>query len=109
MKVSGINNIVFNGSSVQKTYTDNVVSQKTQREIKELGYVTPNFNVNIPVNYRKTSTDKLDNGLELHNYKMANGYKVTIVPMKNSPAVVKSYVNVGSMNETADIKDRIAP
>ena len=104
MKVSGVNNIVFNGISVQRTYTDNVVPQKTQRDIKEFGYVTPDFSVNIPVNYRKTSTDKLDNGLELHNYKMANGYKVTIVPMKNSPAVVKSYVNVGSMNETADIK-----
>ena len=104
MKVSGVNNIVFNGAGVQKLYTDNVVPQKTQREIKEPAYVTPDFEVNVPVFYRKTSVNKLDNGLELHNYKMANGYKVTIVPMKNSPAVVKSYVNVGSMNETADIK-----
>ena len=104
MKVSGVNNIVFNGTGVQKVYTDNVVPQMTQREIKEPVYVTPDFGVNIPVQYRKTAVNKLDNGLELHNYKMANGYKVTIVPMKNSPAVVKSYVNVGSMNETADIK-----
>ena len=104
MKVSGVNNIVFNSSVVNKKTSDNVVPQKTQRELKELGYVTPDFNVNIPVRYKKTSVDKLDNGLELHNYKMANGYKVTIVPMKNSPTVVKSYVNVGSMNETGDIK-----
>ena len=104
MKVSGVNNIVFNSSVVNKNTSDNVVPQKTQRELKELGYVTPDFNVNIPVQYKKTSVDKLDNGLELHNYKMANGYKVTIVPMKNSPTVVKSYVNVGSMNETGNIK-----
>ena len=103
MKVSGVNNIVFNGVGVQK-YADNVVPQMTQREIKEPVYTTPDFGVNIPVQYRKTAVNKLDNGLELHNYKMANGYKVTIVPMKNSPAIVKSYVNVGSMNETADIK-----
>ena len=104
MKVSGVKNIAFNGGSVQKLYTDNIVPQKTQREIKEPVYVTPDFTVNVPMQYTKKSIDKLDNGLELHSYKMANGYRVTIVPMKNSPAVVKSYVNVGSMNETADIK-----
>ena len=104
MKVSGVNNIVFNSLGANKTTPDNVMPQKTQREIKELGYVTPDFGVNVPVQYRKTSVDKLDNGLELHSYKMSNGYRVSIVPMKNSPAVVKSYVNVGSMNETADIK-----
>lgn len=37
-------------------------------------------------------------------YKLANGHKVSIMPMEGSPAVVKNYVNVGSMNETPDIK-----
>ena len=102
MKVHSVNNVVFGqGNSVPAPKT--VVSEQ-KPQIKELGYVTPDFRVNIPVSYKKTSVDKLDNGLELHRYKMANGYKVTVVPMKNSPAVVKSYVNVGSMNETADIK-----
>lgn len=104
MKVSGVNNIVFMSNGGTKNNTSNSCAINTHREIKELGYVTPDFGVNIPVQYRKTSVDKLDNGLEIHSYKMANGYKVTVVPMKNSPAVVKSYVNVGSMNETGDIK-----
>ena len=105
MKVSGVNNIIFNGiSGADNTTVKTSLPEKTSREIKELNYVTPDFGINIPIQYRKTSVDKLDNGLELHSYKMANGYKVTIVPMKNSPTVVKSYVNVGSMNETGDIK-----
>ena len=104
MKVSGVNNIMFNASGANKIAPYNVMPEKTHREIKEPGYVTPDFNVNIPVRYKKTSVDKLENGLEIHSYKMANGYKVSIVPMKNSPTVVKSYVNVGSMNETGDIK-----
>ena len=104
MKVSGVNNIMFKSIEVNKNTSSSVTPEKTQREIKELNYVTPDFGVNIPTAYKKTSVEKLDNGLELHSYKMANGYKVTIVPMKNSPAVVKSYVNVGSMNETSDIK-----
>ena len=104
MKVSGVNNIMFNGIEANNITSDYVMPEKTQREIKELNYVTPDFGVNVPIRYRKTAIDKLDNGLELHSYKMANGYKVTIVPMKDSPAVVKSYVNVGSMNETGNIK-----
>lgn len=104
MKVSGVNNIMFKSTEVNKNTSSPVMPEKTHREIKELNYVTPDFGVNIPTAYKKTSVEKLDNGLELHSYKMANGYKVTIVPMKNSPAVVKSYVNVGSMNETSDIK-----
>ena len=104
MKVSGVNNIMFNAAGANKPTPDSVVPEKTQREIKELAYVTPDFGINVPVQYRKTSVDVLENGLELHSYKMANGYRVSIVPMKNSPAVVKSYVNVGSMNETSDIK-----
>ena len=104
MKVLKIYNAVFGQGIGSNTQSPVVNVQKKDNEIKEIGYVTPDFGVSIPVKYRKTSVDKIDNGLELHSYKMSNGYKVTIVPMKNSPAVVKSYVNVGSMNETNDIK-----
>ena len=106
MKVFGINNIVFKSDTggINNRSADYSVPVKTQREIKELNYVTPDFGVCTPVSYKKTAVDKLDNGLEVYSYKMSNGYKVTIVPMKNSPAVVKSYVNVGSMNETKNIK-----
>ncbi|MCQ2744720.1 MAG: insulinase family protein, partial [bacterium] len=66
--------------------------------------MTPDFGVQIPQKYTKTDVIILENGLKLYSYKLANGHKVTIIPMENSPAMVKNYVNVGSMNETDDIK-----
>ena len=104
MKVSGVNNIVFGSYEGIKTNTSNIELNEKHKELKDLNYVTPDFSVNVPVSYKLTAVNELDNGLKLYSYKMANGYKVTIVPMKNSPAVVKSYVNVGALNETADIK-----
>ena len=77
---------------------------REEKQVRELSPVTPDYDVSVPVSYKRTAVDKLDNGLKIYSYKMSNGYKVTIVPMKGSPAVVKSYVNVGSMNETSDIK-----
>ena len=101
MKVSNINPILFKGSSaVTKTTTE--VADREQ--IKELGKVTPDYAVVLPQRYTKTGVAELQNGLKLHTYKLANGHKITIIPMENSPATVKNYVNVGSMNETDDIK-----
>ena len=70
----------------------------------ELGGTTPDFGIKTPQKYYKIGEEKLSNGLTIHSYKLENGYRVTVVPMKDSPAVVKNYVNVGSMNETDDIK-----
>ena len=103
MKVSGVNNIVFRSTQVSTPDSFTPVN-KAEKQVKELSNITPDYGVVVPVNYKQTSVDRLDNGLEIYSYKMSNGYKVTVVPMKGSPAVVKSYVNVGSMNETANIK-----
>ena len=73
-------------------------------QIKELPNVTPDFAVVTPQKYTKRGVIKLPNGLEIHSYKLANGYKVSVIPMEGSPAVVKNYVNVGSLNETQNIK-----
>ncbi len=101
MKVSNINPILFKGTSaVTKTTTE--VADREQ--IKELGKVTPDYAVVLPQKYTKTGVVELQNGLKLYTYKLANGHKITIIPMENSPATVKNYVNVGSMNETDDIK-----
>ncbi len=102
MKVNGVNNIYFKANNVS---TDSIKNGTDPRpQIKNLSPAILDFGINIPVNYKKIAVYKLDNGLEVHSYKLANGYKVNIVPMEGSPAVVKNYVNVGSMNETADIK-----
>ena len=102
MKVVNINNVFFRGKENKSTPSGNITPNSNS--IRELSNVTPDFKVNLPTPYKKLGVTQLDNGLTIHSYKLANGYKVSVVPMEGSPAVVKNYVNVGSMNETADIK-----
>lgn len=101
MKVNSINNIQFKANTKPVTAPQN---NNVTENISSISNVTPDFRVNTPIKYTKTGVHTLPNGLELHTYKLANGYKVSVVPMEESPTVVKNYVNVGAMNETADIK-----
>ena len=101
MKVSNINSVFFKSKQVPE------VSDPQKQEypqVKKLPAVTPDFNIQVPQKYTKIGAQELDNGLNLHMYKLSNGMKVAIVPMEGSPAVVKNYVNVGSMNEPQNIK-----
>ena len=102
MKVGNINNVFFRGKENNSAHAGNIAPNSNS--IRELSNVTPDFKVNLPTPYKKLGVTQLDNGLAIHSYKLANGYKVSVVPMEGSPAVVKNYVNVGSMNETANIK-----
>ena len=87
MKVGNIQSIFFKG----KTDTKNdVQSNVTYPQIRELSGITPDFGVKLPQQYTKLPTVELDNGLKIHQYKLANGYRVSVVPMENYPAVVKS-------------------
>ena len=101
MKVEKINSVQFRSANPlsKPIYSDNA-----EIKITELENVSPDFRVRIPQKYSKISVNVLDNGLEIHSYKLANGHRVSIIPMEDSPATVKNYVNVGSMNETDDIK-----
>ena len=101
MKVSNINPVAIRNNIIVTKPDNNRVEHPV---IKELGHFTPDFRVQIPQTYKKISEEELSNGLKLHSYKLANGYKVTIVPMEGSPATVKNYVNVGALNETNNIK-----
>ena len=102
MKVGNINNVFFRGKENHSAPVGNITPNSNS--IRELSNVTPDFKVNLPTPYKKLGVTQLDNELKIHSYKLANGYKVSVVPMEGSPAVVKNYVNVGSMNETANIK-----
>ena len=81
-----------------------VPSRSTVSSADCLNVSYSDYNVTAPQKYTKLGVHKMDNGLEIHSYKLANGHRVTIVPMEGSPSVVKNYVNVGSLNETDDIK-----
>lgn len=101
IKVGNIGRITFKSNSQNVTQPN--IETKNQN-IQELSNVTPDFAVKIPQKYSKLGEYELFNGLKLHSYKLSNGYKVSVVPMEGSPVVVKNYVNVGSLNETNDIK-----
>ena len=101
MKVGYINPVLFKSS---QNVTKPEEKQIQHPQIKELPNITPDFAVQVPQKYQTLGVEELPNGLKLHSYKLANGHRVTIIPMEGSPAIVKNYVNVGSMNETDDIK-----
>lgn len=101
VKVGNINNIMFRSAS---QVTKPISADSDEIKITELNKTTPDFKIQTPQKYSKIGVTELDNGLKIHSYKLANGHKVTIIPMEDSPTTVKNYVNVGSMNETDDIK-----
>ena len=87
---------------------DNLTSNKVLKnqeqplkrpEIKELTDVKIPLSVNIPIGYSKLGIATLDNGLEIHNYKLSNGLRVSIVPMETNSTVIRTFVNTGAINE----------
>ena len=101
MYVGKINGIAFKSA---QSVTKPINNQNDEIKITELKKVTPDFVVKTPQKYTNLGINELENGLKIYSYKLANGHKVSIIPMEDSPAMVKNYVNVGSMNETDDIK-----
>ena len=60
------------------------------------------YNVKVHQTYTKLGVEKFVNGQEVHCYKLANGQRVMIAPMKSPKTFVNTYVNTGSMNEKDD-------
>lgn len=102
MKVNNINNIIFRANG--NLQENSAIHKPIYAQINEIPNVSPDYSIKIPQKYTKLGIKELANGLELHMYKLANGHKISIMPIEGSPAIVKNYVNVGSMNETSDIK-----
>ncbi len=101
MKVYSLNQIVLNNSIDKKE----VLKPKTQSISNlELENITPDFAITTPQKYTKLGETEFANGLKLHSYKLANGYRVSIIPMEGASATVKNYVNVGALNEADNIK-----
>mgnify|MGYP001805813039 CR=1 FL=1 len=79
--------------------TNPLQSQKTQ----DLPAVTPTYNVKTPLKYSYLGKEELPCSTNTHLYKLENGQRVVIIP-KKGPTVVKTYVNVGSMNEPDKVR-----
>lgn len=65
--------------------------------------ITPSYNVKVPVKYTYLGKEELPCSIDAHIYKLENGQRVVIIP-KKGPTVVKTYVNVGSMNEPDKVR-----
>lgn len=72
--------------------------QERNSQASELPQVFPSYNVKAPLKYSNLGIEDLPCNIKAHMYKLENGQKVVIIP-KKGPTIVKTYVNVGSMNE----------
>ena len=61
------------------------------------------IDIKTPIPYATTGDMPLFNDLKAKTYRLANGQKVIVLP-KKGPTVVKTYVNVGSMNEPDNLR-----
>lgn len=102
----------MNIKSIQQNFKANIEVSKTQQggsvatnpiqnkssQTQELPQVVPSYNVHAPLKYSSNGIEELPCNIKAHMYKLENGQRVVIIP-KKGPTVVKTYVNVGSMNE----------
>lgn len=73
------------------------------QKLSELPNVAPTYNVKKPLTYSSLGVEELPGDTKAHIYKLENGQRVVIIP-KKGPTVVKTYVNVGSMNEPDKVR-----
>lgn len=93
IKVSFKSNI----EAARQPQSSEVATDPIQKNV-ELSNVTPTYNVKKPLKYSSLGVEELPCNTKAHMFKLENGQRVVIVP-KKGPTVVKTYVNVGSMNE----------
>lgn len=98
MKINPIQLIGFksNVNTTQQPQYNTATSPIPQSQ--ELQNITPSYNVKTPSKYTSLGVTELPCSIKAHMYKLENGQRVVIIP-KKGPTVVKTYVNVGSMNE----------
>lgn len=102
LDISKLNNIKLIPSYNRKKEAKNSGNESVS--FSGLAGSTPDYNVKVPMQYSKIGVTTLDNGLELHEYKMANGQKVVIMPSDSPTVQLQTYVNTGSMNEKDDVR-----
>ena len=102
LDISKLNNIKYIPSNNQKKEVQNSAETKEQISFSGLFRGTPDYNVKVPMQYSKIGTTTLDNGMEIHEYKLANGQRVMIMPSDSPTLTLKTYVKTGAMNEKDD-------
>lgn len=77
--------------------------QNISQSAGEIQNTTPTYNVKVPLKYTSLGVEELPCETKAHLYKLENGQRVVIIP-KKGPTVVKTYINVGSMNEPDKVR-----
>ena len=85
----------------ESTKTAAVSPAKNTTDLKNMPVSA--IDIKTPIPYATTGDIPLFNDLKAKTYRLANGQKVIVLP-KKGPTVVKTYVNVGSMNEPDNLR-----
>lgn len=85
------------------SFATNPVARENVSSIEQIPVAIPDYNVKAPMKYTYMGQENLPGNTKAHLYKLENGQRVVIVP-KKGPTVVKTYINVGSMNEPDRIR-----
>lgn len=108
MKLNGIN--LYNNFSISKTQPSFKGNEAVSQSQTDTSTVTPpikaqsseaiksQIGIKTPISYNFLGDFEIKNAGTAKLYKLANGQKVVILN-KKGPTVLKSYFNVGSMNE----------
>lgn len=89
--------------TLKSAKTDNAKIFDTNNVTKLSNMPISNIGINIPIPFTETPEINILNEIKAKTYKLANGQKIIIIP-KKGPTIVKTYVNVGSMNEPDDLR-----
>lgn len=84
-----------NVSSSPSVLTNPIQNSQTSNTLQS---TTPDYAVKVPLKYTSLGEQVLPCETKAYMYKLENGQRVVIIP-KKGPTFVKTYVNVGSMNE----------
>ncbi len=104
---SKINTIYFKGTANEQSKAQQNGSAKNfnvQNSISANPTAAAQINLKPPMAYKKLTeftVPECENKAEV--YKLANGQRIVILP-KNGPTVVRTYFNVGSMNEPDNLR-----
>ena len=101
LKINAINGVNFQKANYQ---TQPEFKGEERSQVNSLPNAVVDYNVQKPTSYVQTGVVNLPNDFKAYCYKLENGQQVVIVPKSESPTVVKTYVNTGSMNEPDNVR-----
>ncbi len=101
LRINLIDGVNFHKANYQ---TQPTFKGEERNQVNSLPSCNADYNVRKPTSYVQTGVVNLPNDFKAHCYKLENGQQVVIVPKANSPTLVKTYVNTGSLNESDNVR-----